>query len=162
MATRPAQGPGSADSTHNRPDVGEKPRADKKEKFDPDKRITGKLPHAKDPKSYFPRFGTQQWHDFLIRAIAGDFLGRKEGNNTLKVAKAFSHFKAAAMGLHVGRQRLDVSLEEGDTPNISEYEMKSQANVVSGKYFSYNNPFSDHYQLLADQLVKAGMSTYDA
>lgn len=112
---------------------------------------------------YFPRYGSIEAHNFFVRLGIEEFLAKQTGKNALKLAKAWSHFMQATLGVaRVQRPRVDVMPEAGDTPDVGERNIASAAGSVNRGSFSYENPFADHYAMVANQMHKGASSTYSA
>lgn len=112
---------------------------------------------------YFPRYGSIEAHNFFVWLGIEDFLARQTGKNALKLAKAWSHFMQATLGVaNVARQRVDVMPEAGDTPDVGERNIASAACSVNRGTFSYENPFADHYAMVVNQMHRGASSTYSA
>lgn len=106
-----------------------------------------------------PRFG-DDWR-YYVHLVRAHFHNQQTSKNALKLAKAWHHFMQAALGVgKLPALRLDVAPEPGDAPDVGEREAKSEAGRVEGRFFSYDNPFSNHYDMVAQQIAQSGVSTY--
>jgi hypothetical protein len=106
-----------------------------------------------------PRFG-DDWR-YYVNLIRTDFHNQQTLKNALKIAKAWSHFCQAALGVgKVPPARSDVMPERGDTPDVQERHSKSAAGEVSGRYFSYENPFSNHWDMVFQQMAQGSAAVY--
>lgn len=138
------------------------------EKFDPSKPLKNARGGADDSKPelgnpYFPRYGSVDAHNFFVWLGIEDFLARQTGKNALKLAKAWSHFMQAALGVgRVPRPRVDVVPEAGDAPDVAERSPASAAGNVDRGSFSYGNPFSDHYATVANQMAQGARSVHNS
>lgn len=92
-----------------------------------------------------PRFGND-WR-YYVNLVVTDFHNRHSWKNTLRLAKAWSHFMQAALGVgKLPRLRVDILPEPGDAPDIAE-----------------NGPdLSKQVAQTTDRQVSGGLSTYNA
>ncbi len=106
---------------------------------------------------YFPRYGSREVHDFFVRLGVEEFLARQVGKNALKLAKAWSHFMQAALGVaRIPRSRVDVTflqplIDPDLAPDVAEFEYKSR---------SPGADWNSHYDIVAAQMHKGAASTY--
>lgn len=94
-------------------------------KFDPNKPLENVQSGPDDSKPawiediYHPKNGFE--FTFRNRLTAEDFLQRKNSRFWLIALKAATHLKQSILAVgHVGRQRLDMTFERGETPDVGE------------------------------------------
>lgn len=137
------------------------------EKVDPNKPLKDVRAGPDDSKSdlgnpYFPRYGSQVDHDYFVQLSVDDFLNKQKGKNALRIAKAWLHFQQAAMGLRVGRSSGNVQPEAGDAPDVVERSLASGAGSVDRGSFSYDNPFSGHYDSVVRQMAQSAAAVHNS
>lgn len=134
------------------------------EKFDPNKPLKNVRAGQDDSKPdlgnpYFPRYGSIEAHNFFVRLGIEEFLAKQTGKNALKLAKVWSHFMQAALGVaRVPRPRVDVTflqtqIDPDLAPDVAESEFKSK---------SPGADWNSHYDMVAAQMHKGASSTYSA
>lgn len=132
-------------------------------KADPNKPLKNARAGESDtPQSYFRRFGNFEDHTYFVHLIGEAFLAKQVGKNALRLAKAWSHFMQAAMGLRVTRSPGNVQPETGETPDVGDRDLKSMAGNVDRGSFAYDNPFADHYATIAAQMQRGAAATYSS
>lgn len=137
------------------------------EKADPNKPLKNVQAGEDDSKPdlgnpYFPRYGSQEEHDYFVHLSVDDSLNKQKGKNALRKAKAWLHFEQAAMGLRVPRSPGNVQPEAGDVPNVTEHSLASAAGSVDRGSFSYDNPFSDHYASVVRQMAQSAAAVHNS
>lgn len=134
------------------------------EKADPNKPLKNVQAGEDDSKPdlgnpYFPRYGSAEAHHFFVKLGIDDFLARQVGKNALRLAKAWSVFINATLGVgRVGRPRVDptflqTQIDPDLAPDVGESDFKSK---------SLGAEWNDHYGRMAAQAAKSATSTYSA
>lgn len=134
------------------------------EKADPNKPLKNARAGENDSNTdlgnpYFPRYGSAEAHHFFVKLGIEDFLARQTGKNALRLAKAWSAFINATLGVgSVGRPRVDVTflqtlMDPDLAPDVGESDFKSK---------SLGAEWNDHYARVAAQAARGGSSTYSA